>query len=89
MTIPQDHFDELLQRTALAALFYYPEIVLEDGDFDLQKDIAYCMESVEGLPDDDADRVRDAVGRVIVNPTTHRSQLLEIVIELAPDAMEA
>lgn len=85
MTIPQEQFDDLLNRTALAALFYYPEIVLEDGDYNLQKDVSYCMEPVDGLPDEAADRLRDAVGRVIVNPSAHRSELLDIVIELAPE----
>ncbi|WP_137843369.1 hypothetical protein [Microbacterium sp. 2FI] len=88
MTIPQAQFDDLLHRAALAALFYYPEVVLQDGDFDLQKDIDYCMEPVAGLADEDATRVRDVVGRVIVNPTAHRAELLEIVIELAPDTAD-
>jgi len=85
MTIPQEQFDDLLSRTALAALFYYPEVAIDGDGYDLKKDIAYCMEPVTGLPDEDADRLRDAVGRVIVNPSAHRSELLDIVIELAPE----
>ena len=33
MTIPQEQFDDLLSRTALAALFYYPEIAVDDDDY--------------------------------------------------------
>jgi len=85
MTMSQDQFDDLLNRTALAALFYYPEIVVEDGDYNLKNDIDYCMEPMAGLPDEDADRLRNVVGCVIVNPSAHRSELLDIVIGLAPE----
>lgn len=88
MTIPQEQFDDLLSRTALAALFYYPEIAVDDVDYNLQNDIAYCMEPVSGIGDEDAERLRVAVGRVITNPTSHRSELLALVIELSPPPTE-
>jgi hypothetical protein len=88
MTIPQEQFDDLLSRAALAALFYYPEIALDDDDYNLQNDIAYCLEPVAGIAVDDAERLRVAVGHVITNPTVHRSELLALVIELAPPPSE-
>ncbi len=88
MTIPQEQFDDLLSRTALAALFYYPEIAVDDADYNLQNDIAYCIEPIAGITDVDADRLRVAIGRVITNPTAHRSELLALVIELAPPPTE-
>jgi hypothetical protein len=85
MTIPQEQFDDLLTRTAaLAALFYYPEIVVEDADYNIENDIAYCMEPLSAIWDQDAERLRAVIGRVITNPTAHRSELLSLVIELAP-----
>lgn len=84
MTIPQEQFDDLLSRTALAALFYYPELAVDDADYNLQNDIEYCLEPVSAIADQDAERLRAAVGRVITNPTAHRSELLALVIELAP-----
>jgi hypothetical protein len=84
MTITQEQFDDLLSRTALAALFYYPEIAVDDPDYNLQNDIEYCMEPVSAIADDEVKRLRVAVGRVITNPTAHRSELLALVIELAP-----
>ncbi|TFD46898.1 hypothetical protein E3T55_16110 [Cryobacterium frigoriphilum] len=84
MTIPQEQFDDLLSRTALAALFYYPEIAVDDNNYNLQNDITYCLEPVAGIAAADAERLRSAVGRVITNPTAHRSDLLALVIELAP-----
>jgi hypothetical protein len=88
MTIPQEQFDDLLSRAAIAALFYYPEIVVDDDDYRIQNDIAYCMEPVYGIADDEAERLRAAIGRVIANPTAHRSELVELVIEMAPPPIE-
>ena len=88
MTIPQKQFDDLLGRTALAALFYYPEVAVDDDGRNLQNDIAYCLEPVAGIGDEDAERLRVAVGRVITNPTAHRSELLALIIELAPPSAE-
>ncbi|TFB68646.1 hypothetical protein E3O06_16300 [Cryobacterium glaciale] len=84
MTIPQEQFDDLLSRTALAALFYYPEIAVDDNRHNLRNDIEYCLEPVAMIADEDTERLRVAVGRVITNPTAHRSELLALVIELAP-----
>ena len=84
MLIPQERFDDLLSRTALAALFYYPEIAVDDDDYNLQNDITYCLEPVAEIAAEDAERLRIVVGRVITNPTAHRSDLLALVIELAP-----
>ena len=88
MTIPQEQLDDLLSRAALAALFYYPEMAVDDDDYSIQNDIAYCMEPVAGIGDEDAERLRVAVGRVITNPTAHRSELLALVIELASPPTE-
>lgn len=85
MTLPQEQFDELLQRTALASLFYYPEIAVDDDDYNLQNDIEYCLEPVTALDSEDLDELRAAVGRVITNPSAHRTELIELVIELAPE----
>ncbi|TFD44807.1 hypothetical protein E3T55_19790 [Cryobacterium frigoriphilum] len=86
MTIPQDQLDDLLSRTALAALFYYPEITVDDDDYNLQNDITYCLEPVTPIAAEDAERLRVAVGHVITNPTAHRAKLLALAIELAPPA---
>lgn len=84
MTVPQEQFDDVLSRTALAALFYYPEIAVDDAAYNLEKDIAYCMEPDFAAAEEDVARLRIGVGRVITKPTAHRSELLALVIELAP-----
>jgi hypothetical protein len=84
MTLSQDQFDDLVQRTALASLFYYPEIAVDDSEYNLQKDIDYCIEPVAALSEEDLKRLRVVVGRLITNPSGHRAELIELVIELAP-----
>ncbi|SFS16616.1 hypothetical protein SAMN04487846_3338 [Microbacterium sp. cf046] len=85
MTLPQEQFDELLHRTALASLFYYPEIAVEDSDYSLEKDLNYCLEPVIAMDSIDLEELRAAVGRVITNPSAHRAELIELVIGLAPE----
>lgn len=87
MTLPQEQFDELLQRTALASLFYYPEVAVDDADYSLEKDLAYCLEPVSGLDAEDLSELRAVVGHVITNPSTHRAELIRLVIELAPEPL--
>jgi hypothetical protein len=69
--IPQAQFDDLLSRAALAALFYYPEITVDDEGYRIEADIAYCLEPVAGIDQDAAERLRVAVGHVIANPSVH------------------
>ncbi|GAA4375053.1 hypothetical protein [Agromyces bauzanensis] len=88
MTISQEQFDDLLGRTALAALFYYPEVTVENGEYRIQDDVAYCLQAVEGLPADDIERLGQAVARAIADPTAYRSELLALVVELAPPLSE-
>ena len=85
MSLPQERFDELLQRAALASLFYYPEIAVDDGDYNLHTDVDYCLEPVAELDAGDLAELRTVVGHVITNPSAHRAELIELVIELAPE----
>jgi hypothetical protein len=88
MTIPQEQFDDLLSRTALAAMFYYPEIAVDDEDYRIQNDVEYCMEPIFGLTDETDARLRLMVGRTIADPTANRARLIALVIELAPPPIE-
>lgn len=81
MTIQQEQYDDVLSRTALAALFYFPPVT--DGDDSLENDISYCLEPVTELATEQAEQLRDVVGRVVTDPTAHRSELLELVLHPA------
>ncbi|MWB96958.1 hypothetical protein [Agromyces seonyuensis] len=86
MTTPQDEFDDLLSRAALAALFFDPEMTADDEEYDLQSDVAFCLEAVEGveLDGDTRAELRMLVGLVIADPTAHRQALVDFAMEFAP-----
>jgi len=88
MTISQEQFDDLLSRAALAALFYYPEIAVDDEDYRIQNDVDYCMEPIFGLAREADARLRLTVGRTIADPTANRAELIALVIELALPPIE-
>ena len=88
MTISQEQFDDLLSRAALAALFYYPEIVVDDDDYRIENDVEYCMEPIFGLAKEADARLRLTVSRTIADPTANRAELIALVIELAPPPIE-
>ncbi|WP_157009129.1 hypothetical protein [Agromyces laixinhei] len=88
MTISQEQFDDLLGRTALAALFYFPEVTVENGEYRIQDDVEYCLQPVVALPEADVERLGQAVARAIADPTAHRSELLALVVELGPPPSE-
>ncbi|MGI9824409.1 hypothetical protein [Agromyces sp. Marseille-Q5079] len=84
MTRSQEQFDDLLGRTALAALFYLPEVTVTDGAYRIQEDVDYCLQAVDGLEAEDTERLREAITQTIADPTVNRSALLALVMELAP-----
>ncbi|WP_022890252.1 hypothetical protein [Agromyces italicus] len=84
MTISQEQFDDVLGRTALAALFYLPEVTVEDGHYRIHEDVAHCLEPVAELDSHAIQHLREVIARTIADPTAHRSELLALVFELAP-----
>lgn len=75
MSLPQERFDDLLHRTALASLFYYPEIAVDDRDYNLQTDVDYCLEPVAELDAGNLVELRTVVGHVDHQPVgkSHRA----------------
>lgn len=73
----RDHIDSTLQRVALLALFYYPEISITDPKYNLAKDIDYCLEPLNGLTVDQRMELSVLLARVIVDPTRHRAEVFD------------
>lgn len=81
----RDSVDDTLQRVAMAALAYYPEVQLDEPGYQLADDVAWCLESLTDLREDDLERLRDLVGRTITNPSEYRQALFGAVLGLLPD----
>ena len=88
MTRSPEQFDDLLGRTALAALFYLPEVTVTDGAYRIEDDVDYCLSAVDGLDVATSERLHEAVAQTIADPTEHRAALLALVMELAPPPSE-
>ncbi|TYL50431.1 hypothetical protein [Agromyces mariniharenae] len=83
----QDQIDVALQRTAIAAFIYYPQIHVDQPDYRLDEDVAWCVEPLGDLEGAALGSVRDAVGRAIVDPSEFREELFAALSDLAdPDA---
>lgn len=83
MTNNRDHIDNTLQRVALLALFFSPEISITDPKYNLAKDIDYCLAPLRGLTVDQRMELSVLLARVVVDPTRHRRELFEYLNDLA------
>lgn len=76
--------NDSLQRTGMIAFFYYPEVHADDPTYDVSSDVAWCMEPLGELNDEDATVVSAAITRAIVDPTAARQSLFVALVDLAP-----
>ena len=81
----RDSVDDTLQRVAMAALAYYPEVQLDEPGYQLAEDVDWCLEPLTALGKEDMARLRDLVGRTITNPSEYRQTLFGAVLGLLPD----
>lgn len=77
-----DDVNDVLQRVGMIALFYYPEVHLDDPDYNLRGDIEWCTEPLIDLDGEQLAAVRDVVGRAIIDPTSTRQELFVSLVEL-------
>jgi hypothetical protein len=85
-SLPREAIDETLQRVALAALAYYPEVDLDEPSDALGNDVEWCLEPLAAASIDALNQLRVTVAATIADPTTHRQDLFGAMVALAPDA---
>lgn len=83
----QDIADDLVQKTGMLAMLYYPEIHADDPEFSLRDDVTFVLEGTT-LGDDDRAALEDLVARTVIDPTGHREALCAYVYGLVPDDEE-
>ena len=81
----QDDIDDMLQRVAMAALAYYPEVTTDEPGYLLEEDVSWCLEPLPNLSSADLTDLALIVGQAITDPTQHRQALFGAVLELLPD----
>lgn len=84
MSVSKEEADQLTMRVGMMSLIYYPEIHVDQPAYSLTDDVAWCLESI--TDDQSRDELRDAVGRVIVDPSAGRSRLSDLLFELRDTA---
>jgi hypothetical protein len=72
--VDQDTVDEALQRVALAAFIYYPEVHRDEPGYRIGQDVDWCMQPLANLAVDAHERLRHLIGRAIADPTAHRQE---------------
>lgn len=78
-----DDADEIIRKTGMLALLYYPELHADDPHYSLAGDVAWVLDHITA-PDPDAAMLRDAIGRAIIDPTAHRADLAALVYAATP-----
>jgi hypothetical protein len=80
-----DATNDTISRVALIALMYYPEIQVDEPDFSLSGEVAWALEPLTTLTDAQRAELTDLIGRTVIDPTTHREELLAALYAITPD----
>lgn len=72
----------------MAALFYYPEIHVDDPEYTLQKDLDWVFGDDFEVPADVLESLRDIAARTIIDPTEHRRDAFDALMLLLPTATD-
>lgn len=80
----REAIDDVLQRVGLVSISYYPEIHVDEPGYTVDVDVDWCVEPLTDLSVEQLRVVREAVGRTIIDPTAHRTALVQALLELAP-----
>lgn len=80
-----DDVREVIERFGLSAVLYYPEIHVDDEDYELLGQADWCLEPIaDELSADARAAVRELLARGIVNPTVHREDVTGTLMDLSP-----
>jgi len=84
----EEQVREVMQRVATAALFYYPEIHIDDPEYTIQKDLDWAFGDDFDVPPDVLEALRDLAARTIIDPSQHRRDMFDGFIHLLPSDVE-
>lgn len=79
-----DDADEIIRKTGMLALLYYPELHADDPDYSLAGDVDWVLGPITAVSAGEAAVLRDAISRAILDPTAHRADLAALVYAAAP-----
>lgn len=81
--------DDTLQRVSMLAFLYYPEIPVDEPEYQLSGDVDFCLEPLDGLDEEQRDELRLLIGRAIIDPSKYREDVFAALTELVdPESAE-
>jgi hypothetical protein len=81
--VDREAADAVLQRIALSALLYYPQIGLDDPSYRVEDQVEWCLAPLDPAA---RDAVRELAEDTIRDPTGYRAELFTRLMELTtPD----
>ncbi|WP_100812204.1 MULTISPECIES: hypothetical protein [unclassified Microbacterium] len=81
--IDREKVDDALQRIALAAFIYYPEVRLDEPAYQVDQDVEWCMYPLTDLSTDARATLRELIPLAIVDPSAHRQEAFAALIALS------
>lgn len=82
-TITQEIADVVNQRVAFFAFLYYPEVHINEPDYSLTDDVAFCLEPLTELTASQRDELRHLIAQAIIDPTAYREAVFAAVTDLS------
>lgn len=83
--IEEDDVQDVVERVGVAVMLYYPEIHVDDADYDLMAQAQWCLEPIdEDLSDDARTALRELAARTIIDPSKNREEMFSVLMELQP-----
>lgn len=81
--IVEDDVQAVVERVGVAVMLYYPEIHVDDAEYDLMAQAQWCLEPIsEALSDDARSALRELVARALIDPSKHREETFSVLMEL-------
>lgn len=84
-TIKRENTDAALQRVALLAFLYYPEVHIHEADYSLSEDIEFCLEPLGELDAGQREELRQLLGQAIIDPSEYREDVFAALTALVAE----
>ncbi len=83
--IAKDDVQAVVERVGVAVMLYYPEIHVDDADYDLMEQAGWCLEPIsDELSEDAGTALRELVARTMIDPSKNREEMFSVLMELQP-----
>lgn len=83
--ITEDDVRAVIERVGVAVVLYYPEIHVDDAEYDLMTQARWCLEPIDDdLNDEARTALQELVARTMIDPSKHREEMFSVLMELQP-----